>query len=248
MKFIKLTLNNFGPYFGIQSLDLDVSDNAPIILVYGENERGKTSLLRAIRWCLYGEVLNQSGTLMDEGEFANYDARDSGETFEVFVEIEFEDQGVKSVLKRWMKVKNNESEDTRIEIVSRGVDLRPNNGNPVAEKDIPEQISRMLHKDISDFFLFDGETLTRFEQRLRSADTSAALVRTSIEKVLGMPALQLLSRDIETLAMESNKEVQRVAKKTSDNEKTLKLIDECAVAISNKQNDLIGLQRIGKQL
>lgn len=248
MKFIKLTLNNFGPYFGIQSLDLDVSDNAPIILVYGENERGKTSLLRAIRWCLYGEVLNQSGTLMDEGEFANYDARDSGETFEVFTEIEFEDQGVKSVLKRWMKVKNNESEDTRIEIISRGVDLRPNNGNPVAEKDIPEQISRMLHKDISDFFLFDGETLTRFEQRLRSADTSAALVRTSIEKVLGMPALQLLSRDIETLAMESNKEVQRVAKKTSDNEKTLKLIDECTVAISNKQNDLIELQRIGKQL
>ena len=248
MKFIKLTLNNFGPYFGIQSLDLDVSDNAPIILVYGENERGKTSLLRAIRWCLYGEVLNQSGTLMDEREFANYDARDVGETFEVFVEIEFEDQGVKSVLKRWMKVKNNESEDTRIEIISKGVDLRPNNGNPVAEKDIPEQISRMLHKDISDFFLFDGETLTRFEQRLRSADTSAALVRTSIEKVLGMPALQLLSRDIESLATESNKEVQRVAKKTSDNEKTLKLIDECTVAISNKQNDLMGLQRIGKQL
>jgi DNA sulfur modification protein DndD len=248
MKFIKLTLNNFGPYFGIQSLDLDVSDNAPIILVYGENERGKTSLLRAIRWCLYGEVLNQSGTLMDEREFANYDARDVGETFEVFVEIEFEDQGVKSVLKRWMKVKNNESEDTRIEIISKGVDLRPNNGNPVAEKDIPEQISRMLHKDISDFFLFDGETLTRFEQRLRSADTSAALVRTSIEKVLGMPALQLLSRDIESLATESNKEVQRVAKKTSDNEKTLKLIDECTVAISNKQNDLMGLHRIGKQL
>jgi DNA sulfur modification protein DndD len=122
MKFIKLTLNNFGPYFGIQSLDLDVSDNAPIILVYGENERGKTSLLRSIRWCLYGEVLNQSGTLMDEGEFANYDARDSGETFEVFVEIEFEDQGVKSVLKRWMKVKNNEAEDTHIEIISKGVD------------------------------------------------------------------------------------------------------------------------------
>ena len=93
MKILKLTLNNFGPYFGTQSLDLDVSDNAPIILVYGENERGKTSLLRAIRWCLYGEVLNQGGTLMDEREFANYDARDRKEPFDVFVEIEFEDHG-----------------------------------------------------------------------------------------------------------------------------------------------------------
>ncbi|CAN2243956.1 AAA family ATPase [Candidatus Planktophila dulcis] len=248
MKILKLTLNNFGPYFGTQSLDLDVSDNAPIILVYGENERGKTSLLRAIRWCLYGEVLNQGGTLMDEREFANYDARDRKEPFDVFVEIEFEDQGVKSVLKRWMKVKESDLEEIRIETLSKGVDLRPNNGNPVAEKDIPEQISRMLHKDISDFFLFDGETLTRFEQRLRSADTSAALVRTSIEKVLGLPALQLLSRDIETLASETNKEVQRVAKKSAENEKVLKDIDATSTGILNKQNDLVELRRIGKQL
>ena len=248
MKILKLTLNNFGPYFGTQSLDLDVSDNAPIILVYGENERGKTSLLRAIRWCLYGEVLNQGGTLMDEREFANYDARDRKEPFDVFVEMEFEDQGVKSVLKRWMKVKESDLEEIRIETLSKGVDLRPNNGNPVAEKDIPEQISRMLHKDISDFFLFDGETLTRFEQRLRSADTSAALVRTSIEKVLGLPALQLLSRDIETLASETNKEVQRVAKKSAENEKVLKDIDATSTGIHNKQNDLVELRRIGKQL
>jgi DNA sulfur modification protein DndD len=248
MKILKLTLNNFGPYFGTQSLDLEVSDNAPIILVYGENERGKTSLLRAIRWCLYGEVLNQGGTLMDEREFANYDARDRKEPFDVFVEIEFEDQSVKSVLKRWMKVRENDLEEFRIETTSKGVDLRPNNGNPVAEKDIPEQISRMLHKDISDFFLFDGETLTRFEQRLRSADTSAALVRTSIEKVLGLPALQLLSRDIETLASETNKEVQRVAKKSAENEKVLKEIDATSIGIHNKQNDLVELRRIGKQL
>jgi DNA sulfur modification protein DndD len=248
MKLLKLTLNNFGPYFDFQSMDLDVSDSAPIILVYGENERGKTSLLRAIRWCLYGEVHNQSGSLMDEREFANYDARDRKEPFDVSVELEFEDQGIKSVLKRWMKVKENDLEDTRIEIISRGVDLRPNNGNPVAEKDIPEQISRMLHKDISDFFLFDGETLTRFEQRLRSAETSAALVRTSIEKVLGLPALQLLSRDIEALAADANKEVQRVAKKSADNEKVLKDIDACSTAINNKQNDLVELGKIGKQL
>ena len=248
MKLLKLTLNNFGPYFDTQSMDLDVSDNAPIILVYGENERGKTSLLRAIRWCLYTEVHNQGGSLMDEREFANYDARDSKEPFDVSVELEFEDQGTKSVLKRWMKVKENELEDTRIEIISRGVDLRSNNGNPVAERDIPEQISRMLHKDISDFFLFDGETLTRFEQRLRSAETSAALVRTSIEKVLGLPALQLISRDIEVLAAEANKEVQRVAKKSAENEKVLKEIDACSTAINDKQNDLVELRKIGKQL
>lgn len=248
MKLLKLSLSNFGPYFGVQTLNLDVSDSAPIILVYGENERGKTSLLRAIRWCLYGEVLNQSGALMDEREFANYDARDKNEAFDVSVEIEFEDQGVKSILRRWMKVKKNDSEEIQIQTLAKGVDLRPNGGNPVAERDIPEQISRILHKDISDFFLFDGETLARFEQRLRSAETSAALVRTSIEKVLGLPALQLLSKDIEVLAAETNKEVQRVAKKSAENEKVLKEIDACSTKINNKQNDLEGLRILGSQL
>ena len=248
MKLLKLTLNNFGPYFGNQHIELDVSDNAPIILVYGENERGKTSLLRAIRWCLYGEVYHQAGSLMDEREFANYDARDRKDPFEVSVELEFEDQGVISVLKRWIKVRDSETDDTRIETLSKGVDLRPNNGNPIAEKDIPEQISRMLHKEISDFFLFDGETLNRFEQRLRSADTSAVLVRTSIEKVLGLPALQLLSKDIESLAVDANKEVQRVAKQSAANEKILKEIDAKQSAIINTQNDLADLEKIGEQL
>ena len=185
---------------------------------------------------------------MDEREFANYDARDKNDPFEVSVEIEFEDQGVTSVLKRWMKVKKNDDEETRIEIISHGADLRPGKGNPVNERDIPEQISRMLHKDISDFFLFDGETLNRFEQRLRSADTSAALVRSSIEKVLGMPALQLLSRDVEMLAVDSNKEVQRFVKKSAENEKILKQIDGCTASIENIQNDLVGLRHIGAQL
>jgi DNA sulfur modification protein DndD len=248
VKILNLSLTNFGPYYGTQSLELDVSDNAPIILVYGENERGKTSLLRAIRWCLYGEVQNQSGTPMDEREFANYDQRDKGEPFEVSVEITYEDQGITSVLKRWLKVKNNPAEPIFIEVLSKGVDLRPNGGNPVAEKDIPEQISRLLHKEISDFFLFDGETLTRFEQRLRSAESSAALVRTSIEKVLGLPALQLLSQDIESLASDANREVQRVAKKTAENEKVFKNIEEKSAEISNKEIDLAKLFTMAKDL
>lgn len=248
MKILKLTLQNFGPYFGNQTLELDVSDNAPVILVYGENERGKTTLLRSIRWCLYGEVLTQAGKPMDERDFANYDARDTGDPFEVSVELEFEDQGVKSLLKRWMNVKFDANDDTQIAIISKGVDLRPIGGNPVAERDISEQISRMLHKDISEFFLFDGETLTRFEQRLRSADTSAALVRNSIEKVLGLPALQLLTRDIEALSVDANREVQRVAKKTAENEKVLRDIDTCNASLADKQEDLLKLNDLSKKL
>ena len=57
----KLTMFNFGPFFGEHSLELSVSSSAPVILVYGENMRGKTSLQNAI-----GGVC--TGTLSGEEE------------------------------------------------------------------------------------------------------------------------------------------------------------------------------------
>jgi DNA sulfur modification protein DndD len=42
--------------------------------------------------------------------------------------------------------------------------------------------------------------------------------------------------------------VQRVAKKSAENEKVLRDIDATSTAIHNKQNDLVELRRIGKQL
>ena len=248
MKILRLTLRNFGPYYGSQHLDLDVSDQAPVILVYGENERGKTSLLRSLRWCLYGEVLSQGGDPIDDREFANYDSRDELVPFEVSVEMEYEDQGSVNILKRWMKVEKDDSDESLVKVLGRGVELRAKGGNPIAEKDIPEQISRLLHKEISDFFLFDGETLTRFEQRLRSNESSASLVRESINKVLGYPALQLLSRDLESLSAAASKEVQSIAKKNLENAKILADIDVVTNEIVQTQSNSMDLKQMLKVL
>ena len=44
MKMVRLELTNFGPFRGQQTLDLTVSPEAPVVLVHGENMRGKTSI------------------------------------------------------------------------------------------------------------------------------------------------------------------------------------------------------------
>jgi hypothetical protein len=53
VKIVRLRLENFGPFMGVHEIDLTVTTTAPVILIHGENERGKTSLANAIRWCLY---------------------------------------------------------------------------------------------------------------------------------------------------------------------------------------------------
>ena len=54
LRFESVSLKNFGPYRQINELNLETQPSAPIVLIHGENTLGKTSLFRALRWCLYG--------------------------------------------------------------------------------------------------------------------------------------------------------------------------------------------------
>lgn len=60
---------------------------------------------------------------------------------------------------------------------------------------IDQEIGRLLHPQISEFFLFDGELLRDFYDRLNS-ERERDLLRSSIETVLGIPALQLAAHDV----------------------------------------------------
>ncbi|MDQ0375965.1 DNA sulfur modification protein DndD [Cellulomonas humilata] len=65
----------------------------------------------------------------------------------------------------------------------------------IAGSRIPAEIGNLLHPQIADFFLFDGELLERFFERLRSTDQRRE-IRNSIDRVLGVPALQRAYDDI----------------------------------------------------
>lgn len=48
MKFKSIEIENFGPYFGLNKINLETNSNSPVILVHGENERGKTETASCI--------------------------------------------------------------------------------------------------------------------------------------------------------------------------------------------------------
>jgi len=51
----KIELENYRPFYGKTSLDLSVTDQENVILFKGLNDTGKTSLYKAIKFCMYGE-------------------------------------------------------------------------------------------------------------------------------------------------------------------------------------------------
>ena len=61
MKFLRIEVENWRPFWGSSEMDLAVSADRPITLVFGKNGGGKTSLLTAIYWCLHGEMNLEEG-------------------------------------------------------------------------------------------------------------------------------------------------------------------------------------------
>ncbi len=212
MRLERLEVVNWGPYRGSQVMDLSTDPSAPVILVYGENMRGKTSLLRAIRWVLYGKVAGHDGSLIPANDFANYDAREEASPFEFGVRLDYSHRGKRVTLSRMAEgCGRRTTAGWTVDVSSTRAHLLPQGGQPVPERDIDEFIHRTLHPDIADFFLFDGEMLARFEERLRGP-SSAAFVRQQIEMALGIPALRQARVDVTYLQEQASAAVRRAAK------------------------------------
>lgn len=217
MKLVQVELVNFGPYRGNQTIDLDVTEAAPVVLIHGENMRGKTTILRAIRWALYGHVRAHDGSVIPDADFANYEVRNLGEDFEFGVKLTYDDQGSINELTRMCQAKvEARLLEPAVSASSSRTILKPRDGNPLPERDIAERVARTLHEDIADFFLFDGEMLTRFEESLRSDATRSHAVKQSIERVLGLPALQLMKRDASLLLSEADTVLRKAASRKRD--------------------------------
>ena len=242
MKIKSITLENFGPYYGIQHIDLATDSVAPIVLVYGENMRGKTSLLRAIRWALYGKVLSHEGEELDSTGFANYDARDESSSVTVSVEIVFDEESNDVTLKRSFVLTSNDESGQKA--TQEQIFLKPANGPAMPTKDIPEAVAKILHSEVSDFFLFDGETLSDFETKLRSKESKSILVRSSIERILGFQSLQLLKKDLGYFQSIVAADLRRLAKQDQKNKEVLDKLNQLDESLKAKEADRVHLSEI----
>lgn len=189
LRFESLSLKNFGPYRDITDLSLATEPESPVVVIHGENTLGKTNLFRALRWCLYGAPesgKSSVGSARSLTDYMNRPARADGET-EMGVAISFTADGQQYHLTRTAKLDGG-----GVPRVTADLRIGP---SVVQQASIDSEIGRLLHPQISEFFLFDGELLRDFYDRLNS-DRERDLLRESIDSVLGIPALQLAARDI----------------------------------------------------
>jgi DNA sulfur modification protein DndD len=209
MRLNQVTLHNFGPYYGSQSLEF--GKVRPIVLVHGANMRGKTSLLNAVRWVLYGHALNRQGKAMPLKDLVNFEAA-GNQDFTMAVELEFSVDGTNYHLRRAIQPRaqfgfpQSDNEFTEILFLQRsGYQLNPDEAQTEINRILPEQTSR--------FFLFDGELLNDYEALLADSSKQSQLIKESIEHILGVPALANGIADLRINLKDAAKRQQNLAKK-----------------------------------
>ena len=186
LRLTGLHLTNFGPFKGKQSIDFPAEDGVTII--YGENMRGKTSLLNAIRFAFFGRILGRGRRDASLHKVGNWEEAAENKVFGFEVELDLSHAGARYRLVRTFKPRpgviepSDDSDYIQDYFLERdGVMLSRGQSKAELERILPEQIAR--------FFLFDGELLQEYEDLLVAESGMGPKISEAIERILGMPVL-----------------------------------------------------------
>ncbi|MFC3982712.1 AAA family ATPase [Streptosporangium jomthongense] len=205
--FHRLTIENFGPYFGTQSLDFEKSRG--VYIVYGQNGQGKTKLHNAFRWALYGRIFGRRGEAA-AADLVNSEARKQIGYGKFATILEFSHENSRYRLTRRYDENSDPSIMLRLE----------KDGTPVSQTQAERLLQTIAPVSISQFFLFDGELLRQYEDLLDKGSEEGAKLEEAIERVLGVPIVANARRDIEEVRKAAGR---RLADLAAANEKTQRL-------------------------
>src|SRR5262245_37716210 len=99
MKLLSMSTTNFMPYKGQTSIAFPTDSARNVMIVLGDNMRGKTSILNAVRWAFYGNALDRHLREIPLHALLNSEAASEGEG-QIEVHVQFEANGRKYDLRR----------------------------------------------------------------------------------------------------------------------------------------------------
>ena len=204
----KLTMRNFMPYKGKQVIEFPNDEQRNVMLILGENTHGKTSIMNAIRWAFYGEVLDRQMSEISLQKLVNKESA-LEDDWRVEVHIEFDAHDCHYDLRRVADRRKFVATPTKPSDFDRAVYLSRDNVQ-VSGDQIESELESIVPKQISRFFLFDGELLREYETLLLDNHQQGSEIKKAIEQVLGVPAL--------SNGRDSIKAIQKKATKQQSND------------------------------
>lgn len=220
LRINSLKFVNFGSYYGEHKIDFP-SDNG-VIIVWGENGYGKTTIMQAFRYVLWGKLINRKRQHIPAFNYINTDAILDETVQTMFVEVSMNFNGDNYVVTRGLKFsggdRNNEfSYSNFFHVLKENTSLSKEDGENLLTSILPERISR--------FYLFDGELLNEYEDLLDNTLTSGEEIKRSIEDILGMPLLEGARDKLISIEGKYTSEAASIAKKQTETKNISDMIE-----------------------
>lgn len=207
-------IKDFRQYQGEQSLRFSTSKDRNVTVIYGANGAGKTALLNAFTWVLYGlhtPAFEQPEDLINHTAWRKAEA---GEKVEASVSLVFEDEGQTYTVERTTSARK-EADGSKVPLQDAEVSLRfiDESGRDHVRDNPEKSIRQILPDRLHSFFFFDGERIEKLASKEAYAD-----IEDAIKTILGVTIVERAIRHLDQAGEDLSKEAAAVG---SDDDKRL---------------------------
>ncbi|MEG1151071.1 MAG: AAA family ATPase [Malacoplasma sp.] len=194
MIFKSIRISKFRQFKDETTVTFSTDKEKNVTIILGDNTFGKTTLLQAFNWCLYGEAdFDNNPKFLLNLDYSS-EMEDCSET-EVEVEIHLFHNNYEYTILRTQKYKKI-SAQTSFQPPQLSVSYKDGDGktNLINDYSKQEVINSILPKDLSTYFFFDTERVRNISERKDIAK--------SVKDILG---LSIIDNAINHLGTEGNK-------------------------------------------
>ena len=229
-----LYLKNYRTYRGPEEI-LFADGDTNITIIQGNNEVGKTTIMNAITWCLYGaEFHKKSGEEEIYSRSTSYDL-EKGDSDQVKVILTMLDSKGKEVnFTRNLEFYKNDSGKCVRGASEHGIYI---DGKKVAFEEI--YLSKHLPMNIREYFLFDGEQLEKYFDDDNKRNFN---IKKSVYKLSHLDLLEKTKKHLDNRISDFQNKLSKLnpslAKYLKDKTKYEKKIDEIENKLSNIEVNL----------
>lgn len=251
----------------------DTRKNTTIILA--KNSTGKTTLMQAIKWCLYGDDYVD---LENKKYLLNSVVQDLSNKAEepIIVELAIEEKGITYIIrrKRYVNVSSNKiiTETLELEYLNFSGETIQEHANTLIDNlnlsKINRIINRIISKEMAQYFLFDGERIDQLGSNTRQSKND---IKNAINAINGFHILDNAVESLTEIRKTLNKsftekvndkeltllqsEIETKNSKIDDNKETIKelvsRLKEDEKDLENIDNELqstVGIQNLAADL
>jgi len=186
MKIEFMRIENWRSFYGVNEIIFSIDPVKNVTLVRAENGVGKTSLLAALNWCLFG-ILPPEEDFQNPKSLLNNNARLTDKAKQTKIELEFEHRGNNYKASRTYDQMNERMHSLKLVELKDGVE------RPLSSSiNVDRFINSVLPREMAPHFFFYGEATSKYADEGGGKAFGAA-----VKNILGATVAGMALTDLE---------------------------------------------------